>query len=170
MKNSFLSITLLSLFIILASCNSGNNNTSLEGRWEKANVDKDVIVVEFKGNTWQYSKNNRVAAKGLFKVNGDKLTLSEEASGHEHNEAEEAHHHDNDAHAHAEGKDHNHEKAHSHDNGEAHDHDGDAHKHNEAHEHTNDVHHHDMVYKFALNDTELKLIKGKSISIYNKMK
>jgi hypothetical protein len=114
----------LVFILILSSCNSTNNKVSLEGIWKKANVENDNYILEFKGNTWQYSKNNEVIAKGIFTIKNDKLTLSEEDSSH----------------------DHGHEHGHSH-----------------------DTHCKNMVYKFLLNNTELKLIKDKRTSIYNKI-
>jgi hypothetical protein len=128
MKKTFLSFTILVFVLIISSCNSTNNKESLEGTWKKANIENDNYIIKFKGNTWQYSKNNEVISKGIFTIKDDQLTFSEENSGHDH-----------------------------------------GHEH-EGHRHSHDTHCKDMIYKFLLNDTEFKLIKDKSTSIYNKIK
>jgi hypothetical protein len=125
MKKTFLSFSILVFALIISSCNSTNNKASLKGTWKKANVENDNYIMEFKGNTWHYSKNNEVISKGIFTIKDDQLTLSEEDSGHDHEH---------------------------------------------GHGHSHGTHCKDMVYKFLLNNTELKLIKDKSTSIYNKIK
>jgi uncharacterized lipoprotein NlpE involved in copper resistance len=135
MKKTIFSLSILIFILILSSCNSTNKKTSLEGIWKKANVENDNCIVTFKGNTWQYFKNNEFIEKGTFIIKNDQLILSEEV-----NEAS-----------------HNTEKSH-------------GHEHGHSHEYDHDSHCEKMTYKYLLNDTELKLMQGKRISMYNKIK
>lgn len=71
-------LSIITIVVLLSSCNLFNNN-SLSGKWEHTNsTASESFVLELTSDTWAYSNNDKVIEKGQLEIDGDQLIMGHE--------------------------------------------------------------------------------------------